>query len=303
MLGQDPPTDLGDNIDLLLTRPALATAVLVAAIVVSRLIRITITAVLRRLSRRSLERPTSWWRARLPRAFGESWEQAESRRQQRIDATGRMIGHLISVVIWIAALIWALHILGVDPLLVLTSAGFLGAGVAIGGQHLVKDYLAGLTVLLEDRYGVGDRITVTVDGNELYGTVDNLGAFSTRLIDGDTTWHLANGTLLNVRNHDQSPTTTELLIEAPPTGDRDSLAAAVSEAVERAATPLSSGVVLVDEVAADIEHTGEHPVVRVSLRTPRPMSDTEQERLRRAVEQQLDPDERHRRSRPGTDPR
>jgi hypothetical protein len=196
----------------------------------------------------------------------------------------------------------ALHILGVDPLLVLTSAGFLGAGLAIGGQNLVKDYLTGLTVLLEDRYGIGDRITVTVDGNDLHGTVDNLGAFSTRLIDGDTTWHLANGSLLNVRNHDQSPSTTELLIEAPPTGDRETLAAAVSDAVERVASPLTSGVVLVDEVAADIEHTGEHPVVRVSLRTPRPMTDHEQERLRRAVEQELDPDEHHRRNRPRPKP-
>lgn len=298
MLGQEPPTDLGDNVDLLLTRPATATAVLVAAIVVSRLVRIAITAVLRRLSRRSLERPTSWWRARLPRAFGESWEQAESRRQQRIDATGRMVGHLISLVLWIAALLAALHILGVDPILVLTSAGFLGAGLAFGGQHLVRDYLAGLTVLLEDRYGTGDRITVTVDGTELYGTVDNVGAVSTRLIDGDTTWHLSNGTLLNVRNHDQSPATTELLIDAPPTGDRDTLAAAVSDAVEQAANPLTSGVVLVDEVEADIERTGEHPVVRVSLRTPRPMTEAEQERLRRAVEDRLDPHERHRRRRP-----
>lgn len=298
MLGQEPPTDLGDNVDLLLTRPATATAVLVAAIVVSRLVRIAITAVLRRLSRRSLERPTSWWRARLPRAFGESWEQAESRRQQRIDATGRMVGHLISLVLWIAALLAALHILGVDPILVLTSAGFLGAGLAFGGQHLVRDYLAGLTVLLEDRYGTGDRITVTVDGTELYGTVDNVGAVSTRLIDGDTTWHLSNGSLLNVRNHDQSPATTELLIDAPPTGDRDTLAAAVSDAVEQAASPLTSGVVLVDEVEADIERTGEHPVVRVSLRTPRPMTEAEQERLRRAVEDRLDPHERHRRRRP-----
>jgi moderate conductance mechanosensitive channel len=297
VLGQAPPGDLGDNLDLLLTRPAMAPAVLVGALVASRLVRLAITAGLRRLSRRSLERPTSWWRTRLPRAFGESREQAESRRQQRIDATGRMVGHLISVVISIAALLWALHVLGVDPILVLTSAGFLGAGLAFGGQHLVRDYLAGLTVLVEDRYGSGDRITITVDGNEVHGTVDHLGAFSTRLIDGDTTWHLSNGSLLNIRNHDQSPATTELLIQAPPTGDRATLAAAVSDAVERVASPLASGVVLVDDVAADIERTGQHPVVRVSVRTPRPLSDAEQDRLRRAVEQHLDPVDHHRRHR------
>ena len=57
------------------------------------------------------------------------------------------------------------------------------------------------------------------------------------------------------------------------------MTANVSEAVERAATPMT-GVVLVDEVATDIQHTGQHPVVRVSLRTPRPMTGAEQERTR-----------------------
>jgi moderate conductance mechanosensitive channel len=295
---QSDGNDLQTGIDAFLTSPLLAIAVIAVAAAASRLVRLAILVVLRRMSRRGLERPTSWWRTRMPRALSESREQAESRRQQRIAATGRMLGHLVSVVIWIAAILAALQILGVDPLLVLTSAGFLGAALAFGGQNVVKDYLAGLTVLLEDRYGVGDHVTVSLDGVELYGTVDHLGAFSTRINDSTTTWHLANTSLVNVRNHDQAPATTELLIAAPPAADRAALAHAVSDAVERAAgNPFRPDTVLVDEVATDIERTGEHPVVRVSVRTPRPMGEHERERLRRVVEAQL----AHRERRPPRD--
>lgn len=281
-------SELDQNVEDFFTRPLLALAVLVGAVVLSRLVRMAILAVLRRIARRALVRPTRWWRTRLPRAFFESHEQAEDRRQQRIDASGRMLGHLVSAVIWVAAVLVALHILRIDPLFVLTSAGFLGAALAFGGQNMVKDYLAGLTVLLEDRYGAGDRITVDLEGKEITGVVDNVGIFSTRLSDGTTTWHLANTSLGNVRNHDQSPTTTQLVVAARPAPDRDALAASVIQAVERAASsPLMPAVVLVDDVETDIETTGEHPVVRVSVRTPRAMTEHEQERLQQAVEAEL----------------
>ena len=52
------------------------------------------------------------------------------------------------------------HLFDIDAAFFLSSAGFIGAGVAIGGQHKVNDYLTGLSVLFEDRYGVGDELVV-----------------------------------------------------------------------------------------------------------------------------------------------
>ena len=69
---------------------------------------------------------------------------------------------LVSVVIWMVAAIVAFHLLDIDPAFFLSSAGFIGAGLAIGGQHKVNDYLTGLSVHFEDRYGVGDEIVVDV---------------------------------------------------------------------------------------------------------------------------------------------
>ena len=41
---------------------------------------------------------------------------------------------------------------------ILTSAGIVGVALAFGAQTLVKDLLAGLFIILEDQYGVGDTI-------------------------------------------------------------------------------------------------------------------------------------------------
>ena len=50
----------------------------------------------------------------------------------------------------------------IDAAFFLSGAGFIGAALAIGGQHKVNDYLTGLSVLIEDRYGVGDELIVDV---------------------------------------------------------------------------------------------------------------------------------------------
>ena len=76
------------------------------------------------------------------------------------------------------------HLFDIDAAFFLSSAGFIGAAVAIGGQHKVNDYLTGLSVLFEDRYGVGDELVVEVPGRRpLHAVVDHIGLVTTRLRD------------------------------------------------------------------------------------------------------------------------
>jgi hypothetical protein len=77
-------------------------------------------------------------------------------------------------------------------------------GLAIGGQHKVNDYLTGLEVLFEDRYGVGDQLVVEQAGRDpLRAVVDHVGLFSTRLRDDTSTLHVPNGSPELVRNLSQ----------------------------------------------------------------------------------------------------
>ena len=80
------------------------------------------------------------------------------------------------------------HLFDIDAAFFLSSAGFIGAGLAIGGQHKVNDYLTGLSVLFEDRYGVGDQLVVDMGPSEpVHAVVDNIGLVTTRFHDERST--------------------------------------------------------------------------------------------------------------------
>jgi small-conductance mechanosensitive channel len=83
----------------------------------------------------------------------------------------------------------------------IASAGVIGIAFGLGAQSLVRDVLAGLFMLIEDQYGVGDRI----DALEISGVVVRVGLRITNVRDdAGTLWYLRNGEILKVGNRSQS---------------------------------------------------------------------------------------------------
>jgi small conductance mechanosensitive channel len=107
---------------------------------------------------------------------------------------------IASAVVFGVAFTTVLSELGVDLGPILASAGIVGVAVGFGAQNLVKDFLTGIFMILEDQYGVGDA----VDVGEANGIVEAVGLRTTRLrsVDG-TVWHVRNGEILRVGNMSQ----------------------------------------------------------------------------------------------------
>src|SRR3712207_5232276 len=90
--------------------------------------------------------------------------------------------------------------LGVNLAPIIASAGVLGVALGFGAQNLVKDFIAGIGIILEDQYGVGD----VVDLGEAIGTVEAVGLRITRLRDAHgVVWYVRNGEVLRVGNKSQ----------------------------------------------------------------------------------------------------
>ena len=87
------------------------------------------------------------------RVFGE-------RRSQRATALASVLGNAASVTIFSIAAVIILGDMGLNLAPVLASAGVLGVAFGFGAQNLVRDFLAGVFILLEDQYGVGDVVDV-----------------------------------------------------------------------------------------------------------------------------------------------
>ncbi len=122
------------------------------------------------------------------------------RRAQRARTMGSVLRSLSSTVVLGIASIMILGEFGVALAPILASAGILGVALGFGAQNLVRDFLSGVFMLLEDQYGIGD----IVDLGEATGVVEAVGLRITTLRDiNGTVWYVRNGEILRVGNKSQ----------------------------------------------------------------------------------------------------
>jgi small-conductance mechanosensitive channel len=234
-------------------------ALIVGAGIVTRVSGVAMRRVVRRVAERSGG----------SRGGLESADATEQRRRQRIHAAARMLNHLVAVVIWIGVVIAVFHLFDVDAALFLSSAGFIGAGLAIGGQHKVNDYLTGLSVLFEDRYGVGDELLVELPaGDARRVVVDHIGLVTTRLRDATSTLHIPNGKLEQVRNLSQEAAAATVRLHLP--GDDVDATRAAAAVRKLAGSEQLTDVVFVGDLAA---HQVADGTVDVAVRTVKPLDE------------------------------
>lgn len=124
----------------------------------------------------------------------------ELRRQSRIKTLAAVARSAASIFIWVWAALSILGTLGVNVAPLIASAGVVGVALGFGAQSLVKDFLSGIFMLIEDQYGVGD----TIDIGEAVGTVEDVSLRLTTLRDvHGTLWFVRNGEILRVGNFSQ----------------------------------------------------------------------------------------------------
>ena len=107
-------------------------------------------------------------------------------RAQQIQTLAAVINSIGTFVILLVAALQILPLLGLNPGPVLASAGIAGLAIGFGAQALVKDFINGFFVLLEDQYNIGD--TVRLAG--VKGRVENMTLRRTELRDDDGTVHI-----------------------------------------------------------------------------------------------------------------
>jgi small-conductance mechanosensitive channel len=207
--------------------PAKALLILVAAWVANRLLR----RAIRRLVA-SMTDDGGLAALRAPTALARTGEIPSLRRVQRAETVGALLKSVASVGIWTLAVLMALGTLGVDLGPLIAGAGIVGVAVGFGSQNLVRDFISGIFMLMEDQYGVGD----VVDAGPATGTVEGVGLRTTRLRDvSGTLWHIPNGEIRRVGNRSQGWARALVDVEVAYSTDLDD----ATRAIERVAHELS----------------------------------------------------------------
>lgn len=127
-------------------------------------------------------------------------DEPDPRRHARLNSITAVVGSTTAVIVWSIALVVALGEIGVQLGPMIAGLGIAGVALGFGSQSLVKDCIAGLFMLVEDQYGIGD----VVDLDEATGVVERISLRTTVLrgIDG-TVWHVPNGEVRRVGNMSQ----------------------------------------------------------------------------------------------------
>ena len=191
---------LARSADWLIAKPAK----LVLIIVVAAVVRYLVHRAIDRLARSTSEGKPPLVLRTLKEAPGAVRAAAgpllSERRAQRARTIGSVLRSLTSFVVLGIAFILILGELGINIAPIIASAGIAGLALGFGAQNLVKDFLSGIFMVLEDQYGVGD----VVDLGEATGVVEGVGLRVTTLRDvSGTVWYVRNGEVLRVGNKSQ----------------------------------------------------------------------------------------------------
>jgi small conductance mechanosensitive channel len=174
--------------------------IVVVALIVNRLVRRAVKRTLRGLQHGGLQERLGAVRRATPDALLETG-QMSLRSEQRIEALASVLRSVLTFTIMAVAAVMILGELGVELGPLIAGAGIIGVAIGFGSQALVRDFLSGIFILVEDQFGIGD--IVNLDG-ETSGTVEAVSLRTTRLraVDG-TVWHVPNGEIRRVGNMSQ----------------------------------------------------------------------------------------------------
>jgi len=220
-------------------------------------------------------------------ALLESSGLLSERRDQRAATIGSVLKSGVSFTVLVIAFLLVLSELGIDLAPFIAGTSIVGVALGFGAQNVVKDFLSGMFMMLEDQYGVGD----VIDFEQAFGTVEAVGLRTTRLRDiNGTVWYVRNGEVVRVGNKSQGY--AQVVLDVPIAARAD--IAAASAAMLAVAEQLHGEQAWSDAFLAEPEMQGveqltrEETVIRLVARV-RPVEQWRVAReLRRRIRERLD---------------
>ncbi len=191
-------------------------------VLIAVILRWLVVRAIRLGTRRALERAKAHRASANPagRLLAAVTGASQARYEQRTATMGSLLRSISAVTIVTVAVLTILAIVDVPLAPLLATAGVGGVALGFGAQSVVKDFLSGIFMIMEDQYGVGD----TVDTGEVTGTVEEVGLRVTRLRDaGGQVWYIRNGEIQRIGNLTQGWSTA--IADVPIGNDEDAVRA------------------------------------------------------------------------------
>ena len=124
-------------------------------------------------------------------------DSIDTEQEKRAKTLGNFVLVIGNIVIYTVVVIMFLDLLGVDIRPILAGAGIVGLAIGFGAQSLVKDFVSGLFILIENQYNIGDQVQI----DKYEGEVIKITIRSTVLKDKEgKIYYIPNGSIKSVVN-------------------------------------------------------------------------------------------------------
>ena len=134
---------------------------------------------------------------RLVKMVDDEDDQHVSQKEKRAATLGHIVVATGNVVIYVVITLMILSSFGVDIRPILAGAGVIGLAIGFGAQSLVKDFVSGLFILVENQYRIGDTVKI----GSFEGRVVRITMRSTVLRNTEgKTYFISNGLIKDVIN-------------------------------------------------------------------------------------------------------
>lgn len=254
------------SLDFWLDHPLRIILIFLIAVIFNLIARTIIHKVTDSIARGTRARVVSKKTSNGPKEWVEDAQTARQRQAQRATTVGSVLRSVATIVIWMIAVLMIVSELGFNIAPVMASAGIAGVALSFGAQSLVKDYLAGVSIVAEDQLGIGD----VVDLGEASGTVESVGLRVTQVRDVEgTLWHVRNGEILRVGNKSQGWARTIVDVPVPYNCNVDRVTDLLLKAADKVKSESDIGHSIrgKPEVWGVEQMTGEYLTMRIAIRT------------------------------------
>jgi small conductance mechanosensitive channel len=238
----------GRTVQFLLDKPLKILFVVIVAAVLAR--------VFGRLARKAVESLAGTTPVR----------RVSARADRRARTLASVTGSVVRIVVWTIAGLTILGLLGLNLGPLIAGASIVGVALGFGAQSLVRDFLSGFFILVEDQYGVGDQVNV---GGSV-GTVEDVSLRVTRMraYDG-AVWFVPNGEIRKVANNTMGWARANVDVVLPPDVDLERALAVMAEEAQALArdSAWSDAIVEAPQVLGVESMTVDGLTIRLTART------------------------------------
>lgn len=154
----------------------------------------------------------------------------KNKNKKRVNTTLSIINNCLKYIVIFLTILVVLNSYGIDVSSILAGVGIMAAVLTLAFQDLAKDFIAGISIVMEDQFEIGDNVMI----NGFRGDVIEMGLKTTRIRDyKGAVQIIANHMITEVTNYSLNPSLAEVTIQVDSDNDLDKVENIIKKTMEQ----------------------------------------------------------------------